>query len=157
MLQGTQEFGGVEPTTILVELSLSLQMVEELPTIDFTNNPHGVNRINQTPNEKQRTERHNQIQLIRILEREFKGDDEWIIDQRQDSPLRKDMRDLPWSARDMGFANCFERIHSLRVFLPDLHHFPKTAFPNHLEEIKRLYRKRLIAKLLEVDFKMEGS
>jgi hypothetical protein len=57
----------------------------------------------------------------------------------------------------MRLANCLERVHPLRVFLSNLHHFPKAAFPDHLEKVECLNRKRFIAKLLEVNFEVEGA
>ena len=35
VLKGAQEFGAVEPTSILVELSFTLKMVEEFPSVDY--------------------------------------------------------------------------------------------------------------------------
>lgn len=36
VLQGTEELSGVESTSVLVELSLPLQMVEQFSPVDYT-------------------------------------------------------------------------------------------------------------------------
>jgi hypothetical protein len=103
------------------------------------------------------TKRHHQIQLIRILEREFERYDKRIVDQSQNSPLRKDMGNFPWPASDMRLPNSLEGVDPLCVLLPNLHHFPKAPLTDHFEQIECFDREQLVAELLKVDFEVERA
>jgi len=67
MLQCTEKLGSVESTSQLVELALSLEMMEQLSTVD---------------------EGQHQVQLLWRLERELEGHNERVIDLGQHGTFR---------------------------------------------------------------------
>lgn len=99
VLERDEELGGVEPTPLLVELALALKMVEELSTIN---------------------ESEDEVELLLRLERELERDNERVVDLGEDGSLGKGVGDL--GARDnVRLANCFERVDTRGVALADLH------------------------------------
>jgi hypothetical protein len=92
---------------------------------------------------KRHTETHDQIQLIRRLERKLERHDEWIVYERQHSSLRENVGNLTRAGSDVRLADRFECIDPLRVLLAHLHHFAKAALADDLEQIKRLDCERL--------------
>ena len=103
------------------------------------------------------TERHHEVEFVRVLEGELQRNDERVVDQGEDRPLSEDMGDFAWSRRDVGLADGFERVYTLCVLLPDLHHLPERTLSDDLEQVERLDRQRLGARRLEVDLEMEGA
>lgn len=101
------------------------------------------------------TERHHQIQLIRILKRKLQGNDEGVIDEGEDGPLSENVGDFPRALSDMSFADSFERIDALCIFLADLHHLAEAALANDFEQVEGLYGERLVASRFEVNFEMK--
>jgi hypothetical protein len=106
---------------------------------------------------KRHTERHHQIKLIGILEREFERNNERIVNKRKDSAFRKDMSDLPGALRDVRLANSLECVYPLRVLLANLHHFTETALSNYFEEIKGFDCEWFIADGLEIYLEVERT
>ena len=103
------------------------------------------------------TERHPEIKFVRSLEGKLKGHNKGIIDQSENCSFRENMRDLPWALGDVGLPDSLERIYSLRIFLPHLHHFSKTALPNDFEQIEGFDRQRFASDGAEIYFEMEGT
>jgi len=63
--------------------------------------------------------------------------------------------DLPWALCDMGFPYCLQRIYSLSVLLPDLHHLSKAALANDLEQVERFDRQGFAADRTEGNLQVE--
>lgn len=83
-----------------------------------------------------RTERHDQIQLVGILEAKLEGNDERVVHQCQHRPFRKNMRDLPRSTSNMRFSNRFQSIYTLSVLFADHHDFAEGAFTDDFEKVE---------------------
>ena len=103
------------------------------------------------------TERHPEIKFVRSLEGKLEGHNEWVIDQSENCSFRENMRDLPWALGDVCLPDCLERIYSLCIFLPHLHHFSKTALPNDFEQIEGFDRQRFASDGAEIYFEMERT
>jgi hypothetical protein len=95
-LERTQQLGGVEPGAVNVKSLLSLQVVEQLSTIDKC---------------------ENKVQLLGRLEREFQRNNERVIDLCQHGSLCKGVGDFG-SGDDMSLADGLEGVNSACIFLP---------------------------------------
>ena len=104
-----------------------------------------------------RTEGHDQVQLIRRLERELERHDKRVVHEREHGALREDVRNLAGARRDVRLADRLEGVYPVRVLLPDLHHFPERALPDDLEEVELLDREPLVTRRLEVDLEVERA
>jgi hypothetical protein len=89
------------------------------------------------------------------LEREFEGDNEWVVNQSQDGSLGQDMSDLARSTRYVGFSDRLESVDTLRVLFANLHDLSERTFPNHFEQVERVDRQGLMPSRLIGDGKME--
>lgn len=94
----TQQLCSIEPGAVDVKSLFSLQVVEQLSTVD---------------------ECENKVQLLRRLEREFQGNDERIVDLCQHGSLCKGVRDFG-SGNNVSLANCLQGVDSAGIFLPVL-------------------------------------
>jgi hypothetical protein len=91
-----QQLCSVEPGTVDVESLFSLQMVEQLSTVD---------------------ECEDQVQLFRRLEGELQGNDERVVDLCQHRSLCKGMGDFG-PGDDVRLADRLEGVDPAGVFLP---------------------------------------
>jgi hypothetical protein len=89
------------------------------------------------------------------LEREFEGDDEWVVDQSQNGSLGEDMSDLAGSTCYVGFPDRLESVDTLRVLFANLHDLSKGAFSDHFEQVERVDCQGLMPSRLIGDGKME--
>jgi hypothetical protein len=89
------------------------------------------------------------------LEREFEGDDEWVVNQSQDGSLGEDMSDLARSTCYVGFPDRLESVDTLRVFFANLHDLSEGTFPDHFEQVERVDRQGLMPSRLIGDGEME--
>jgi hypothetical protein len=89
------------------------------------------------------------------LEREFEGDDEWVVDQSQDGSLGEDMSDLPRSTRYVGFPDRLESVDTLRVLFANLHDLSEGTLPDHFEQVERVDGQGLMASRLIGDGKVK--
>jgi hypothetical protein len=99
MLQSAQQLGRIKPTPQLVELALSLQMVEQLSPVD---------------------ERQNQIQLFGRLERKLEGYDERVVDLSEYGAFCQGVGDFG-SSDNVRFSNRLEGVDSESVSFTNLH------------------------------------
>jgi hypothetical protein len=99
MLERQQQLGSVKPRPHFVELSLSLQMVEQLSTVH---------------------KRQDEVQLFFALEREFEWDDKRVVDLGQHCALGEGMSDFG-PRDDVGFANSLEGVNSEGITFANLH------------------------------------
>lgn len=129
LFQSTQELSSIESTSPLIEFSLSLQMIKELSSVYLTRKPLGHNY----PVNVLLTERHDEIELIGILERELKRYDKRAIYEGKDGSLCKNVCDLARARSNVSLSDRLEGIYSLCILFSYLHHFPKASFPNNLE------------------------
>jgi hypothetical protein len=96
MIQCTEQLRGVKPRPLLLEPPLILQMVEQLPTIDIT---------------------EDEVKLLGALERRLEGHDEGRSDLSENGTLGEGVNDF--GARDdVRFADRFEGV--------DAHSTPQT-------------------------------
>lgn len=103
VLERAEQLGGVEPAALLVEAALTLEVVEELATVD---------------------ERQAQVQLLGTLKRELERDDERVVDLGQHRSLGERVRHL--AARDnVRLAESLERVDPTSVLLANLHDLAK--------------------------------
>lgn len=86
----------------------------------------------------QRTKAHNQIKLIRILERELQRHDERIIHQGEDGAFRQDVRDFTGPRRDVRLSDGLEGVNPLSVLFLHLHDFSERAFADDFEKLELL-------------------
>lgn len=103
------------------------------------------------------TERHPEVKFVRGLEGKLEGHDKGVINQSEDCSFCENMRNLAWALGDVGLPDSLERIYSLRILLPHLHHFPKTTLPNDFEQIEGLDRQRFASDGAEIYFEVEGT
>ena len=90
MLQSAQELCCVEAASVLVELALPLKVVEQFAPVDC-----GYRSVDRTGAKATGlTETHDQVEFVWVLEGELQGHNEGIVDKREDSPFRQDMRDF---------------------------------------------------------------
>lgn len=89
------------------------------------------------------------------MEREFEGDDEWVVDQSQDGSLGEDMSDLAWSTCYVGFPYRLESVDTLRVLFANLHDLSKGTLPDHFEQVERVDRQGLMPSRLIGNGKVE--
>jgi hypothetical protein len=75
VLKRQQKFGTVKARSLFVETLLSLQMVEELSSIDKA----GKLCQNHIARVKDECSRKHEVELLLRLETEFKRDDKWVI------------------------------------------------------------------------------
>lgn len=99
MFQRAQQLCGIEPTPFFAEPTLSLQMMEELSTVD---------------------KGENEVELLGILERELEGDDEGVVDLSKHRAFGECVSDFR-ARNNVGFANGLERVDSRSVFFANLH------------------------------------
>ena len=154
VLERAEELGGVEPAPVLVELALALEVVEQLSAV------HCVDHQRQSHKDgagARRTEGHDEVELVRVLERELEGDDERVVHEREHGALREDVRDLARARGDVRLADRLERVHALGVLLADLHDLAEGALADDLEQVEGLDRERLVARGLEGDREVEGA
>lgn len=100
-------------------------------------------------------ERHDEVQFIGSLEREFQWHDERIVDQRKHSPLSKDMCDFTGTGCNVGFSDRFESVYSLCIFFSYLHNLSKTALPDNFEQVERINGQWDISRWLEINLEVE--
>ena len=91
------------------------------------------------------------------MEGELEGNDERVVDEREDCALGEDVRDLAWAGGDVRLANGLERVYALRVLLADLHDLAERALADDLEQVELLDGERLVPGRLEVDLEMERA
>jgi hypothetical protein len=103
MLECNEQLGRVEPTPLFVELALSLEMMEQLASVD---------------------EREDEVELFLGLERELKGDDEGVVDLGEYGSLGEGVDDLR-TGDDVRLSDRLERVDSRGVALSDLHDLQK--------------------------------
>ena len=89
------------------------------------------------------------------MEREFEGNNEWVVDQGQNGSLGEDMSDLARSTCYVGFADRLECIDPLGVLFTNLHDLSEGTFSNHFEQVERIDRQGLMPSRLIGDGKME--
>ena len=89
------------------------------------------------------------------MEREFKGNDKWVVNQSQDGSLSEDMSDLARSTCNIGFPDRLESVDTLRVLFANLHDLSKGTLPDHFEQVERVDRQGLMPSRLIGDGKME--
>lgn len=103
------------------------------------------------------TEGHNEVKLIRILERKLEGNNEWVIDEGKNSALSQNVCNFTRTLSDMSFTYCLQSIDTLSVLFPDLHDLAETALPNDSEEIECFDSKGFMTTGFEIDLEMEGA
>ena len=162
MLERAEELGRIKPTSTLIELALTLQVVEQFPAIHCAARQINGGELlcyafTQSPHRGALTKRHNEIQLVGCLERELERHDERVVDEREHGAFGEDMRDLAGAGCDVGLTDGLERVYALRVLLADLHDLAERAFTYDLEEVKLLNRERLVPCRLEVDLEVERA
>jgi hypothetical protein len=89
------------------------------------------------------------------LEREFEGDDEWVVNQSQNGSLGEDMSDLARSTCYVGFPDRLESVDTLCVLFANLHDLSEGTFSDHFEQVERVDREGLMSSRLIGDGKME--
>lgn len=106
MLESAQELCRIEPTPLLVEPPLSLQVVEQLAAVH---------------------KRQDEIELLGVLERKLERDDERVVDLRKDGSFGERVRHFR-PRHDVRLADRLERVDPTRILLADLHDLPN-RFP----------------------------
>jgi hypothetical protein len=103
------------------------------------------------------TKRHDEVQLVRILEREFEWYNKRAVYKGKDCALSKDVGDFSRSLCNMRFADGFECVDTLCVLLPNLHHLAEATFANYFKKIKRIDCEALVAGRFEIYFEVERT
>jgi hypothetical protein len=94
--QRTQQLCSVEASSIDIKSLFFLEMMEQLSSID---------------------KRKNQIKFLGRLEGEFEWNDEGVIDLRKNRSLSQSVSHFR-AGDDMCFADCFESVDTMSIFLP---------------------------------------
>lgn len=103
MLERNKQLGRVEPTPLLVELALPLEVMEQLSSVD---------------------KREDEVELLLGLKRELEGNDEGVVDLGEDGSLGEGVDDLG-TGDDVRLSDRLQRVDSGGVALSDLHDLQK--------------------------------